>query len=97
MTEELRDVEKISCAAAQIENALGTREIKFKLTNPTDVHSDPTIEVEVFRPVRAGICYGVSPADLLKTSRINCLDDAPCLKREAVRSQQSERVFSCAS
>ncbi len=25
MTEELRDVEEVSCAAAQIENALGTR------------------------------------------------------------------------
>ena len=27
MTEELRDVEKVSCAAAQIENALGTRHV----------------------------------------------------------------------
>ena len=31
MTEQLRDVEKVSCAAAQIENALGTRHVEFKL------------------------------------------------------------------
>ncbi len=67
MTEELRDVEKVSCAAAQIENALGTRHVEFKLANPPDVNSDPTIEIEIFRPVRAGICYGVSPANLLET------------------------------
>src|SRR5215468_7805837 len=27
MTEELRDIQKVSCAAAQIENLLGTRQI----------------------------------------------------------------------
>src|SRR6266403_1956226 len=64
MTEELRDVEKVSCAAAQIENALGTRHVEFKLANPPDVDSDPTIEIEIFRPVRAGICYGVPLANL---------------------------------
>jgi len=66
MTEESRDVEKVSCAAAQIENALGTRHVEFKLANPPDVNSDPTIEIDIFRPVRAGICYGVSLANLLK-------------------------------
>ncbi len=67
MTEELRDVEKVSCAAAQIENALGTRHVEFKLANPPDVNSDPTIEIEIFRPVRAGICYRVSLANLFET------------------------------
>ena len=86
MTEELRDVEKVSSAAAQIENALGTRQVEFKLANPPDVNSDPTIEIEIFRPIRAGICYGVTPANLLEASRINCLDDALCLKREAACS-----------
>ena len=60
MTEELRDVEKISCTAAQIENALGTRQVQFKLANPPVVNSDPTIEIEIFRPVRAGICDRVA-------------------------------------
>src|SRR4030095_699694 len=39
MTEELRDVEKVSCAAAQIENPLGTCQIEFELANPADVNS----------------------------------------------------------
>jgi hypothetical protein len=84
MTEELRNVEKVSSAAAQIENALGTRHVEFKLANPPDVNSDPTIEIEIFRPVRAGICYGVSPVNLLEASRIECLDDPLCLQLEAV-------------
>src|SRR6266404_1580638 len=86
MTEELRDVEKVSCAAAQIENALWTRHVEFKLANPPDVNPDPTIEIEIFRPVRAGICYGVSPANLLEASRIECLDDPLCLQLEAFRA-----------
>jgi hypothetical protein len=96
MTEKLRDIEKISCAAAQIENLLGTRQVELKLANPADINSDPAIEIEIFRPIRAGICYDVSPANLLETSRINCLDDTLCLEQEAVRSQQPERMFSCA-
>jgi len=86
MTEELRDVEKISCAAAQIENALGTCHVEFKLANPPDIDSDPTIEIEIFRPVRAGIRYGVSPANLLEASRIDCLDDPLRLQLEAFRA-----------
>src|SRR5947207_15046410 len=86
MTEELRDVEKVSCAAAQIENALGTCHVEFKLENPPDVNSDPTIEIEILRPVRAGICYGVSPANLLEASRIECLDDPLCSQLEAFRA-----------
>ncbi len=86
MTEELRDVEKVSCAAAQIENAPGTRHIQFKLANPPVINSDPTIEIEIFRPVRAGICYGVSPVNLLEARRIDCLDDPLCLQLETVRA-----------
>jgi hypothetical protein len=85
MTDELRDVQKVSCAAAQIENLLGTRQVEFKLANPPDVNSDPTIEIEIFRPVRAGICYGVSAANLPEAGWINCLDNALCLQRETVR------------
>src|SRR5437867_12014910 len=67
MTEQLRDVQKVSCAAAKIENPLGTRQVELKLANPSDINSDPTFEIEIFRPVCSGICYGVSPANLLKT------------------------------
>ena len=86
MTEELRNVQKVSCAAAQIENALGTRHVEFKLANPPNVNSDPTVEIEIFRPVRAGICYSVSPANLLEASRIECLDDPLCIQLEALRA-----------
>lgn len=97
MTEKLCDVEKVPCAAAQIENALWTRHVEFKLANPPDVNSDPTIQIEIFRPVRAGICYGVSPPNLVKTSWIDCLDDALCLQLKTVRAQQPEGAFSRAS
>jgi hypothetical protein len=86
MTEELRDVEKVPCAAAQIENALGTRHVEFKLANPPDVNSDPTVEIEIFRPVRAGICHRVALANLFELDWIDCLNDALCLQREAVRA-----------
>src|SRR4029077_6480991 len=79
MTEELRDVEKVPCAAAEIENALGTRHVEFKLANPPDVNSDPTVEVEIFRPVRAGICHRVALANLFELYGIDCLNDALCL------------------
>jgi hypothetical protein len=86
MTQELRDVEKVPCAAAQIENALGTSQVEFKLANTSDIDSDPAIKIEIFRPVRAGICYSVSPANLLETGRIDCLDDALCLQLQACRA-----------
>jgi hypothetical protein len=86
MTEELRDVEKVPCAAAQIENALGTRHVEFELANPTNVNSDPAVEIEIFRPVRAGICHRVSAPDLFEFYGIDCLNDGLCLQREAVRA-----------
>src|SRR5262245_17063895 len=94
MTEKLCDVEKVSCAAAQIEDLLGMCQIEFKLADPPDVNFDPTIEIEIFRPVRSWICYTVPPANLLETSRINCLDYASCLKRKAVRAYQPQGTFS---
>src|SRR6185312_3730225 len=81
MTEELGDVEKVSRAAAQIENLLGTGHVEFKLANPADVNSNPAVEIEIFRPVCAGICYGVPPADLFELDRIDCLDHALFLQR----------------
>src|SRR5262245_8963753 len=94
MTEQLRDVEEVSCAAAQIEDMLGTREVEFKLANSPDVHSDPTIEIEIFWPIRARIFYRISSANQLEASWIDCLNNALCLQRKPVRAQHSERVFS---
>jgi hypothetical protein len=86
MTEQLRDVKKVSCAAAQIHNPFRSRQVEFELANPSDVNSDPAIEIEIFRPVRAGICDRVSPANLFELDWIDCLNDALCLRREAVRA-----------
>ena len=86
MTEQLRDIKKVSCATAQIENLFGPREVEFKLPNPPDVHSNPAIKIEIFRPVRRRICYGVSLANPLEAIWIDCLNNALCLQREAVRS-----------
>src|ERR1044071_9204224 len=40
MTEKLRDVEKVSCTAPQIENPPGARQVQFKLADSPDVHRD---------------------------------------------------------
>ena len=94
MTQELGDVEKISCAAAEIQNPFRSRQIEFKLTDPADIDFDPTLQIEIFRPVRAGICDRVSPTNLLERSWIDCFDHPFCIKREAISSQQPERMFS---
>ena len=64
------------------------------MPNPADVHTDPTLEIEIFRPVRARIFNSISLANSLETDWINSLDDALCLQLEAACSQQPERVFS---
>src|SRR6266536_2780419 len=83
-TEKLRNVEKVSCATAEIQNPLRSRQIEFELANPADIDFDPTFEVEIFRPVRAGICDRVSPTNLLERSWIDCFDHPFCIKREAI-------------
>src|SRR6266478_3088975 len=94
MTEQLRDVEKVSCAAAEIQNPFRSRHVEFELANPSDVNSDPAIEIEIFRPVRAGICNSISLTNLLEPSWIDCFDHPFCIKREAISSHQPERMFS---
>jgi len=94
MTEQLRDVEEVSRAAAQVENLLWTREIELELTNPPDVDADPAIEIEIFRPVRTGIAHGVLLANLVEPDWIDRLDNALCLQRKAIRAQRAEGVFS---
>ena len=94
MAEQLRDVEKISSAATQIENALRARQIHFHLVNPANVDPDPALKIEIFWPVCAGICDCVSLTNLSESNRINRLDDAFRLERESVRAQQAERMFS---
>ena len=96
MTQQLGNVEEIACAAAEIEDALRARQIEFDLTNSSNVDSDPPIEIEIFRPVRAGICDRVSLANLLESNRIDCFDNPFFIQREPTGSEKSERMFPCA-
>ena len=93
MTEQLSYIEEISCTAAKIEDALGTGQIEFDLANSANVDSDPAVEIEIFRPVGAGVGYRVSLANLRETDRIDCFDDSFFIQRESTRSQKSKRVL----
>src|SRR5207249_2056806 len=93
MAEQLSDVEKVSGAAAEIENALRPRQIELELANPANVNSDPAFEIEIFRPVRAGIFNSISLTDPLETNGINRLDHAFGFQWETLRPQQSQRMF----
>src|SRR4029453_6200748 len=93
MTQQLGYVEKISCAAAKIEDALGTRQIEFDLANSPNVDSNPPVEIEIFRPVRAGICDRVSLANLLERNRLDCFDNPFFIQRESAGSEKAETMF----
>ena len=93
MTQQLGYVQEISCAAAKIENAFRTRQIEFDLANSPNVDSDPAVEIEIFRPVCAGICDRVSLANLLESNRIDCFDNPFFIQRESTGSEKSERMF----
>jgi len=93
MTEKLGYEEKISCAAAKIENALGTRQIEFDLTDPPNIDSDPTVEIEIFWPVCAGVGYRVTLANLCEPNRINRFDDPFFAKGEPTSPEKPECMF----
>lgn len=93
MTQQLGYVEKISCAAAKIEDALGTRQIEFDLANSSDVDSDPTLEIEIFWPVCTRIGDFVALANLSETNRIDRFDDPFFIQREPASSEKPERMF----
>jgi len=89
----LSNVEKVSGAAAEIENAFRPGQVELELANPANVNSDPAFEIEIFRPVRAGIFNSMSLTDLLETNGINRLDYPFRLQWETLRVQQSECVL----
>ncbi len=93
MTKQLSDVQKISCTTAKIQDAPGTRQIEFDLANPSNVNSNPTVEIEIFWPVRAGIRDRVTLANLCESNWIDCFDDPLFSKREPTGSEKPERVL----
>ena len=96
MTQQLGDVQEISCAAAKIENSPGARQIQFDLANSPDVDSDPTIQIEIFRPVCARICYRVTFANLCEPNWIDRFNDPVLVQRKPTGSEKPERMFSSA-
>jgi len=97
MAEQLRDIKKVARAAPQIENPLWSRQIEFELANPPDVDFDPTVQIQILWPVRAGICDSVSLTNPFETSWIDRFDHSFRIKLEPVRSEKPERMFSRAS
>ena len=82
MPEQLCDMQKISGAAAKIENALGPRQIEFNFANPANVDVNPAVKIEIFRPVFAWIFDGVALADLLENRPIDCFNNPAGLERK---------------
>lgn len=94
MPEKLGDVEKISCAAAKIENAFSARQIELDVTNAANVDGYPAVEIEIFPPVLGRIASCVALANLVESDRVDRFNNALFLERKAVRSKRPERVFS---
>lgn len=94
MPEQLGDVEKISCAAAKVEDALRARQIELDVTNATNIDGDPPVEIEIFPPIVRGLVDRVTPANLLESCGVDCFNNAFFLERKAVRPKRPERVLS---
>jgi hypothetical protein len=94
MPEELGNVEKISCAAAEIEDALSARQIELDVTNAANVYGDPAVEIEILPPVLGGIVDRVPLANLLESDRVERFDHTLFVERRAVSTKRSKRVFS---
>ena len=93
MTQQLRYIQKIACAAAKVENALGPRQIELGLANSANVDSDPTIEIEILGPVCARIGYCVTLANLPEPDRIDRFDNPVFIQREPASPEKPERMF----
>ena len=94
MPEKLGDVEKISFATAEIENAFSARQIELDVTNAANVDANPAVEIEIFPPVLGRIASCVAPANLLESDRVDRFNNTLFLERKAVRAKRSKRVLS---
>lgn len=94
MAEQLGYVEEISRAAAQIENAPGTGQVELGLTNSPNVDSDPTVQIQIFWPVRARIGHSVTLTNFGETNRIDGFDNPLLVQRKPPSPEKPERMFS---
>src|SRR5438046_10154065 len=60
MSEQLRDMQKISGTTAKIENAFWPRQIEFNFANAANIDLNPAFKIQIFRPVFAWIFDGVA-------------------------------------
>jgi len=86
------DVEEESRTAAQIQNALGARQIELDLADTPNVDADPTIQVEILRPIFSGIFDRVSTVNPLKLWTIDCLNDVFGGKRKTRTEEKSPNM-----
>ena len=75
MPEQLVDIEKVSGAAAEIENARGWSIVQTELAHTVQVDSNPMFEIKVFRRSIAGIVDCVFAANLFEPIRVDRLDN----------------------
>ncbi len=75
MPEQFVDVEKISGAAAEIENARARSIVETQLAHALQIDSNPMLKIEIFRWRIAGIVDGILPANSFKAIRVDRLDN----------------------
>jgi len=73
--EQFVDVEKVSGAATEIENARGRSIVETQLAHALQINSNPMFEIEVFRRGIAGIVDCVFAANLFEPVRVDRLDN----------------------
>jgi hypothetical protein len=72
--EQLRDVGEISGAATKIENALRGRCVQLETADAANVDVDPTLKIEILRPIFAGIINRVFISNPLECFSIDGLN-----------------------
>ncbi len=76
--EQFVDVEKISGAAAEIENAGGRSIVETQLSYALQIDSNPILEIEVFRWRIAGIVDCILAPNLFEPVRVDRFDNSVC-------------------
>ena len=92
VAEQPRDVGEVAGAAAEIENAFWRGSIEIDSTHPANVDADPTVEIEIFGPILAGIIDRVSPSNLVELVAIDGLNYALGLEWKSRRMQGSAQM-----
>lgn len=90
MAKKFANVEEITGATAEVENALARFEIEIELANPSEVDRDPVLKFKVFRPGHRGPVRRIFCPDLSKTRCVDRLNNR--LGRPYWRPQNTART-----